>query len=220
MKKIFICLTLLVSLVVSALIFNRKALAEANCPGQTSTNCPNNISCYSSVKVVDKTSDCDSNQCYRVFETPYQHIRCYIVDTAAYLTAYPTESAKVFDQVLNHLNNQNSEKGAVDFSEIQRQFSDATGLKAIFTFDPNASVADKVGLIIGEVLKYVFVIAGLLLLFFLISGGFQLLLSAGNEKTMEMAKNKITNAIFGFLLLFLSYWLVQILEFILGISVI
>ena len=83
----------------------------------------------------------------------------------------------------------------------------------------NDTAASKVGGIISVILPYLFVFAGLILLFYLIAGGFQMMLSAGDEKALGEAKKKITNALFGFILLFVSYWLVQIIEVIFGITI-
>jgi hypothetical protein len=104
---------------------------------------------------------------------------------------------------------------AVDFNQIGDTFAKETGIKRVFLPGP----ANQIGEIISLVLPYVFIIAGLLLLFFLITGGFQLMFSANNEKGIEAAKGKVTNALLGFLLLFVSYWIVQILEIILGIDI-
>jgi hypothetical protein len=80
--------------------------------------------------------------------------------------------------------------------------------------------ADKtLGDVISGLIPLIFVGAGLLLFLYLIIGGFELLTSAGNPKSVESAKNKITNAIIGFLIIFVAYWLTQILETILGISI-
>jgi len=46
-----------------------------------------------------------------------------------------------------------------------------------------------------------------------------MMIAANDEKGLAEAKKKITYALVGFLLLFVSYWLVQILEYILGISI-
>lgn len=79
--------------------------------------------------------------------------------------------------------------------------------------------ASNVGSIISTILPYLFVIAGLLLLFYLIYGGFQMMIAANDEKGLVEAKGKITNALTGFVLLFLSYWLVKLIGFVLGISI-
>lgn len=74
-----------------------------------------------------------------------------------------------------------------------------------------------IGTIISEVLRYVFVLAGLALLLMLIFGGFQLMTSAGDPKGMEAGKNRVMYAIIGFLIIFASFWLVQILQVIFGL---
>jgi hypothetical protein len=76
-----------------------------------------------------------------------------------------------------------------------------------------------IGDIISNLLPYVFVLAGLGLFVYLIIGGFQLLTSGGNPEKVKAAQGKITNAIIGFVIIFISYWLVRILEIILGIQI-
>lgn len=75
------------------------------------------------------------------------------------------------------------------------------------------------GDVISALLPYVFAIAGLILFAFLIMGGFGLLTSGGNPETVKKAQGKITSALVGFLIIFLAYWLTQILEVIFGIKI-
>lgn len=105
-----------------------------------------------------------------------------------------------------------SKPGAIDFGRLSGAIP---SLKPIFQPGP----ASNVGGIISLILPYLFVIAGLLLLFYLIYGGFHMIIAAGDEKGLAEAKAKITNALLGFLLLFVSYWIVQILEIIFGIKI-
>lgn len=65
--------------------------------------------------------------------------------------------------------------------------------------------------IINKLLPILFTVAGLILFFYLISGGFDLLLSGGDPKRTEGAKGKITNAVVGFIIIFVAWWLTQIL---------
>lgn len=76
-----------------------------------------------------------------------------------------------------------------------------------------------IGSVISALLPYVFVLAGLILFVFLIFGGFELLMSAGNPDKVKSAQGKITSAIIGFVIIFIAYWLVQILQVIFGIEV-
>lgn len=76
----------------------------------------------------------------------------------------------------------------------------------------------NLGAIISAVIPYLFGAAGLLLLLYLIWGGFSYMLSQGDPKAAESAKQKITNALVGFVIIFVAYWLVQILGMVLGIT--
>lgn len=67
------------------------------------------------------------------------------------------------------------------------------------------------------VISIVFFVAGAGLLLYLISGGLTLMTSKGDPKALEMGKAKVTNALVGFLIVFVSYWIVQIVGYLLGI---
>lgn len=101
---------------------------------------------------------------------------------------------------------------AIDFNILKNAIP---GLKDKFQPGPSTNV----GGIVSIILPYLYVIAGLMLLFYLIAGGFQMMTAANDEKGLIEAKGKITNALIGFILLFVSYWLVKILGFVLGISI-
>ena len=67
--------------------------------------------------------------------------------------------------------------------------------------------------LINNALPYIFAIAGIILLLYLIWGGFDYLLSMGDPKKAEAGKGRITNALVGFLIIFVAYWVVQILNY-------
>jgi len=75
-----------------------------------------------------------------------------------------------------------------------------------------------IGGIVSKLLPYLFAGAGLLLLLFLLYGGISLMLSRGDPKAVQSAKDKITGAIVGFVIVFFAYWIVQIVGKILGIE--
>ena len=92
-------------------------------------------------------------------------------------------------------------------------------------FDPLSIVATpkfgpgaQIGTIISAILPYLFPLAGLLLFLYLVFAGFQFLTSGGDPKKVEQAKQRLTNGIIGFLIVFISYWLVQIIARILGLT--
>jgi hypothetical protein len=84
----------------------------------------------------------------------------------------------------------------------------------------NFSFAGKgLGDIISALLPYVFSAAGLILLLYLIYGGIQLMLSQGDPKAMQASQAKITNAVIGFVIIFLAYWLTQLIGKMLGLEI-
>lgn len=72
----------------------------------------------------------------------------------------------------------------------------------------------NLGAVVNEALKYLFPLAGILLFINLILGGFQYLVSGGDQKAMSAAQGRITNSIIGFVILFVAYFIVQIFGFI------
>lgn len=78
----------------------------------------------------------------------------------------------------------------------------------------------NIGSIVSSFINYLFPLAGILLLLYLIFGGFSLMTSGGDPKAVQGAKSKITNALIGFIIVFAAYWIVQILGTVLGIEAI
>lgn len=75
------------------------------------------------------------------------------------------------------------------------------------------------GGVVSRLLNFLFPMAGLILFFLISWGGFEILVSSSDQKGMEAGKNRVTAAIVGFLLLFSSYWLAQLLELIFRIKI-
>ena len=61
-------------------------------------------------------------------------------------------------------------------------------------------------------------LAGIALIIYLLSGGLQLMTSKGDPKAVEGAKQKITNAVIGIVIIFAAFWIVQVLIQFLGIE--
>lgn len=78
--------------------------------------------------------------------------------------------------------------------------------------------ATNIGAILTRALTYIFAFAGLGLLLMILASGFTLLTSAGDMKKLEAGKQRLTQAIIGFLLIFSAFWIVQIVGKILGIQ--
>ena len=97
----------------------------------------------------------------------------------------------------------------VDFNAIQNQ-----GLPG-FKF-----AGGTVGSVISALLPYLFAIAGILLLLFLISSGISYMTSRGDPKAVGAAQAKITYALVGFIIILIAYWGAQAAGLILGLGAI
>jgi Type IV secretion system pilin len=73
--------------------------------------------------------------------------------------------------------------------------------------------------IISRFFQFAFPIAGMILFVLLVWGGFSMMTGAASKKSIDSGKQIITAAIVGFLLLFISYWIAQILEAVFGIDI-
>lgn len=102
----------------------------------------------------------------------------------------------------------------IDFETLEQNLKPMPGAK-IDLSNPNLTIGD----IISAILPYIFIFAGLILFFLLISSGFQLLTAGGNPENQKKAQAKITSAFIGFVIIFLSYWITQIIGAILGIQI-
>lgn len=96
-----------------------------------------------------------------------------------------------------------------------------------FLYDPAAgrgticsSEAECIGRIVSDLLPYVYVIAGLLMLVMLIVGGVTLMTAAGDQNKTKEGYGKIQAGIIGFIIIFISFFVVQIVEVVLGVRII
>lgn len=72
--------------------------------------------------------------------------------------------------------------------------------------------------IVNKVVGYLIPIAGIILLFVLIWGGYDYLMSQGNPEKIKSAQAKMTTGIIGFILLVVSFLIVKVITIILGIG--
>lgn len=78
---------------------------------------------------------------------------------------------------------------------------------------------NNLGEIVSSALTYVYVFAGLGLLVMLIVGGISLMTAAGDEAKVKSGYGKISGALIGFFIIFLTYTVAQLVEKILGVSI-
>ncbi len=72
-----------------------------------------------------------------------------------------------------------------------------------------------VGGFISTILPNVFVVAGLIIFFFIVLGGFTMITNAGNPEKQKEGSQMLTGALIGFAIIFGAYWLVQLVGLIL-----
>lgn len=77
---------------------------------------------------------------------------------------------------------------------------------------------DSLGAIISKGLSFIMPMAGIILLFVLISGGYDYMLSQGAPDKMKSAQAKITSGIVGFILLIMSFLITRLIAFIFGLG--
>lgn len=77
----------------------------------------------------------------------------------------------------------------------------------------------SLGDVVTAILPYVYLFAGLGLLIMLILGGIELMTAAGDPAKSKAGYGKITAGLIGFLIVFVSFFVVQIVEVALGIRI-
>lgn len=84
-----------------------------------------------------------------------------------------------------------------------------------------APAFSSLGSLISILLKNVYVIAGIMLFVLLIVGGISIISSAGggDPKKAAQGQKALTSAVIGFLIIFASYWIIQIIEYITGLNI-
>lgn len=82
------------------------------------------------------------------------------------------------------------------------------GLSGELNINPSAGI----GALISVFLPYILTLAGLILLVMLIIGGFTMLSGAASQESQEKGKKQITSALVGFIILFLAFWIAQIIQ--------
>lgn len=79
----------------------------------------------------------------------------------------------------------------------------------------------NVATLVTVIVKNGLTVAGIILLCLIVAGGFMMIASAGSgdQKQAAAAKTMITDAVIGFLVIFLSYFIIQIVEVITGLTI-
>lgn len=86
---------------------------------------------------------------------------------------------------------------------------------------PVSSVFPTVGTFINVLVKNSLTLAGIIFLILLLVGGLTFIINAGNGDAKKAAQGQqtLTTALIGFLVVFLSFFIVQIIEVITGVNI-
>lgn len=102
--------------------------------------------------------------------------------------------------------------GFIDYNKLNNTIGLGSGSNAVNT--------TSLGTILGSLLPYLLTIAGLILFGMLVGGGFTMLAGAASQESQEKGKKMITSSLTGFFLIFLAYWIAQILQVIFQIDIV
>lgn len=75
------------------------------------------------------------------------------------------------------------------------------------------------GSLINNILPNVYIAGGIVIFFMILFGGFTIIANAGNPDKIKDGTKTITSAIMGLLVLFGSYWIIQIIQVITNVSI-
>ncbi len=83
------------------------------------------------------------------------------------------------------------------------------------------SKIEGIGDLVSLLVKFVFVVSGITILLFIILGGIGMIAGAGNSnpEQIEKGKQSVTSALIGFVIVFVAYWIVQLIEIWTGIKI-
>jgi hypothetical protein len=84
----------------------------------------------------------------------------------------------------------------------------------------NSLAGGDLGSIITAFLPSILTIAGFILFAMLVFGGFTMLAGAANKDSQEKGKKMVTGALTGFGIIFMAYWIAQILQIIFKVSIV
>lgn len=79
--------------------------------------------------------------------------------------------------------------------------------------------SSDLGTLISSLFPYIFGFAGLALFMMLIWGGITLMTAAGDPAKSKSGYGKISAGLIGFLIIFVSYFVAQIVEVVLGVKI-
>lgn len=73
--------------------------------------------------------------------------------------------------------------------------------------------------LINNILPNVYVAAGIIIFVMILAGGFMIISNAGNADKVKDGSKIITSAIIGLLVIFASYWIIQLIQMVTGLKI-
>lgn len=77
----------------------------------------------------------------------------------------------------------------------------------------------SIGSFISSILPNVYIVSGVILLFLFLLGGFSIITASGNPEKTKQGQQTLTAAVIGFIIVFSSYWIIQIIQVITGVKI-
>ncbi len=76
-----------------------------------------------------------------------------------------------------------------------------------------------IGGFISSILPNIYIVAGIILFFLLLFGGLITIINSDNPEAQQKGKQVITAALIGFLIIFGSFWIIQIIQVLTGVNI-
>ncbi len=73
--------------------------------------------------------------------------------------------------------------------------------------------------LVSQILPNVYIVAGLILMFIAFGAGISLIQNSGNPEAQAKSKQALGGAIMGFAIIFASYWIIQAIQVITGVTI-
>lgn len=93
------------------------------------------------------------------------------------------------------------------------------GKRLLFQGEAAEDTYSSVGQLVSNILPNVYITAGIVIFFMLVFGGFTMITNTNNADKQQEAGKIITGAIIGFIIVFASYWIIQLIEVLTGIPI-
>jgi len=83
----------------------------------------------------------------------------------------------------------------------------------------NAPGYGSIGEFISTILPNVYVVSSLILFILLLAGGFAIITSGNDPQQKNKGTKALTGAVVGFAIIFASFWLIKLIEYLTGIAI-